>query len=90
MLVPTSRSLKDVSMAYLRQLFVTKRRRLEDNDQEDLRQQDTCERNLANYGKGLVLALLQISYRDLDVQRRRFINQWNEFMSFKKDSTQSR
>jgi len=67
MLVPTSRSLKDVSMAYLRQLFVTKRRRLEDNDQEDLRQQDICERNLANQGKGLVSALLQSSYRDLEV-----------------------
>ena len=69
---------------------MTKRRRLEDNDQEDLRQQDTCEQNLANQVKGLVLTLLQSTYWDLDVQCRRFINQCNEFKSFKGDSTQSR
>jgi len=63
--------------------------RLEDNDQEDLRQQDTCERNLANQVKGLVLALLQSTYWDLDVQCRRFINQWNEYKFLKKDSNQS-
>jgi hypothetical protein len=63
---------------------------VDDNDQEDLRKQDIRERNLANQGKGLVLAFLQSTEWDLDFQCRRFIIWWKECKLLEKYSTHSR
>jgi hypothetical protein len=55
-----------------------------DNGQEDLRKQNICERNLA---KGRVYFWLSL---ELDLQCRRFINQWNEYKFLKKYYAHSR